>query len=240
MMNRSRIALVFLLFPGAMALGGCVGGAGSAGEVTPTPAPAPATEGAAPRDPARLAELEQLYWSQMAASRTRFHEADVRFMQGMIPHHAQALLMVGLVPERAGSPGVRTLSERIRNTQADEIALMEQWLRGREQAVPEWAIHGTHLMLGEEHDHHAMPGMLTEAQVAGLAAAEGAEFDRLFLSFMIQHHRGALEMVRTLLTTDGAGQDPEVFRFASDVQVDQTTEIARMERMLRDLSPGAP
>jgi uncharacterized protein (DUF305 family) len=187
-------------------------------------------------------ELEDLFWARQEEARARFTEADVRFMTGMIGHHAQAIVMAGLVPERTGSRAIRILAARIINAQEDEIAIMERWLRDRGQPVPEIHVHGTTLMIhGAEHHperHHDMPGMLTPEQLDHLAEAQGVEFERLFLTGMIEHHRGAVTMVRELFATDGAAQDPEVFRFASDVQVDQATEIARMERMLAELAAG--
>ncbi len=114
---------------------------------------------------------------------------------------------------------------------------MQQWLRERAQTVPEVHIDGLTLRVhGADHALH-MPGMLTPAQLAALNEARGTEFDRLFLTYMIQHHGGAVTMVHELFATDGAGQDEAVFKFASDVQVDQLTEIARMERMLEALPP---
>jgi uncharacterized protein (DUF305 family) len=162
-------------------------------------------------------------------------------MQGMIAHHAQALVMSRLAPTHGASPAVQTLAARIINAQQDEIATMQRWLRDRGQTVPEIHIEGTTLMVhGAEHGAH-MPGMLTPEQLQELDRARGARFDRLFLEYMIQHHRGAVVMVRELFATDGAGQDEEVFKFASDAQVDQTTEIARMELMLEALPPaGTP
>jgi uncharacterized protein (DUF305 family) len=156
-------------------------------------------------------------------------------MAGMIQHHAQAVLMTDLVPDRAEAPGIHRLAARIARAQVDEIDLMRRWLEERGQEVR-----------GEAHGHqaahagHLMPGMLTQAQLRALADARGAAFDRLFLELMIEHHRGAVGMVRQLFATDGAGQDPTVFTFASDVQVDQTTEIARMERMLGELTSPRP
>jgi uncharacterized protein (DUF305 family) len=187
---------------------------------------------AAPRPSAgAAAEIEALYRARTDSARTRFTEADVRFMSGMIAHHAQALAMAGLAPTRDASPSVRTLALRIINAQQDEIATMQRWLRDRGQPAPE--VHGA--------DHHAhMPGMLTPDQLRQLDRARGPEFDRLFLALMIQHHRGAVAMVHELFATDGAGQDEEVFKFASDVQVDQATEVARMELMLAELPPGRP
>jgi len=171
----------------------------------------------------------------------RFTPADVHFMTGMIAHHAQALVMSDLVPTRGASPSIRTLAARIINSQQDEIALMQSWLRDRGQPVPEVHIEGTNLMLhGVDHSTHMhMPGMLTPEQLHELEQAQGAGFDRLFLKYMIQHHSGAVTMVRDLFATDGAGQDEAVFKFASDVHVDQTTEIARMELMLSGLPGGA-
>lgn len=173
--------------------------------------------------------------------RPQHTEADVRFMQGMIAHHAQALVMTALVPERAGSDDIRALAERIEVSQRDEIALMQRWLRDRGEAVPspeagmhEHAVDHPDMpgMSGEGGHEHLMPGMLTEEELARLARAKGTEFDRLFLEFMIQHHEGALTMVAQLLATPGAGQEPAIFRFASDVNADQRMEIRRMRAML--------
>lgn len=166
--------------------------------------------------------------------------ADIHFMSGMIGHHAQAMVMSKLAPSRGASPSVRTLAERIVNGQEDEIATMQRWLRDRRQPVPE-ARPGPMKMTmgGVEHDM-LMPGMLSEAQMRQLELARGAEFDRLFLTFMIQHHRGAVTMVETLFATYGAGQDHTVFKLASDVNVDQTTEIARMQKMLAEITFGVP
>jgi uncharacterized protein (DUF305 family) len=180
--------------------------------------------------------------------------ADARFMTSMIGHHAQAITMSRLAPTHGASAQVRTLAERIINAQQDEIATMQRWLRERGQPVPQvsaagavsmdmGAMHHDGAMAGMQHDsamagmQHgaAMPGMLTAAQMAQLEAARGTEFDRLFLTFMIQHHGGATAMVRELFGSWGAGQDEAVFKFASDVNVDQTTEIARMQRMLADI-----
>jgi uncharacterized protein (DUF305 family) len=152
-------------------------------------------------------------------------------MSSMIGHHAQAIEMARLAPTRASDPSVRTLAERIVNGQKDEIATMQQWLRDRRQPVPEPPA-STMAMDHEGHGMHGMPGMVSPEQMKQLASAKGAEFDRLFLTSMIQHHRGAVEMVRTLLATPGAAQDQTVFKVASDANVDQTTEIDRMTRML--------
>jgi uncharacterized protein (DUF305 family) len=156
-------------------------------------------------------------------------------MSTMIPHHGQALVMARMAPTHDAGPSIRTLAERIINAQQDEIAIMQQWLRDRGQPVPE--PHPTGLaMTGAGHAHgHAMPGMLTEAQLKQLDQARGREFDRLFLSFMIQHHNGAVSMVRELIGSTGAAQDDTVFKLASDINVDQTTEVDRMQKMLAAL-----
>jgi uncharacterized protein (DUF305 family) len=166
------------------------------------------------------------------SARLPYTAADIHFMSGMIGHHAQAIVMSKMAPTHGANDEVRRLAERIINAQTDEIRLMQQWLRDRRQPVPE-AKPGPMKMVmnGMEHDM-LMPGMLSDAQMKELDAANGPDFDRLFLSYMIQHHRGAVSMVKELFETYGAGQDELVFKFASDVNVDQTTEIERMEKML--------
>ena len=164
--------------------------------------------------------------------------ADVHFMSGMIGHHAQAIVMANWAPTHGASPSVRTLCERIINAQTDEIATMQQWLRDRQLPVPEASAAGMKMVMdGVEHTM-LMPGMLSEEQMKQLDAARGKDFDKLFLTFMMQHHRGAVEMVKELFDSYGAAQDDLVFKFASDVQVDQTTEIARMQRMLVAINFG--
>ena len=186
--------------------------------------------------PTGSAELETLYWARQDSARTLFTEADVHFMTGMIGHHAQALVMSALAPTNGANASVQTLAARIINAQKDEIATMQQWLRDRGQPVPEVHIEGTHLMVHGAGDHVMhMPGMLTPEQIQELAAARGTAFDRLFLTYMIEHHAGAVTMVDDLFGTDGAAQDEAAFKLASDIHVDQLTEIARMERMLSQL-----
>jgi uncharacterized protein (DUF305 family) len=165
----------------------------------------------------------------------KYTAADVRFMQDMIHHHAQALAMVALVKTHGASDEVKTLAGRIDVGQHDEIAFMERWLADRHQTMPD--SHMTHPMSGMSMPDTLMPGMLNEKQMARLSAATGKAFDDLFLRFMIQHHTGALTMVDRLFATPGAGQDEYVFRFATDVSTDQTTEIERMKTMLASLSP---
>ena len=164
--------------------------------------------------------------------------ADVHFMSGMIGHHAQAIVMANWAPTHGASPSVRTLCERIINAQTDEIATMQQWLRDRQLPVPEASATGMKMVMDGVEHVMLMPGMLTEEQMKQLDAARGKDFDKLFLTFMMQHHRGAVEMVKELFDSYGAAQDDLVFKFASDVQVDQTTEIARMQRMLVAISFG--
>lgn len=181
-------------------------------------------------------ELEALYRERIEESRIRFTKADVNFMTGMIAHHAQALVMSELAPQNDASMNIKTLAARIINAQKDEIATMQQWLRERGQPVPEVHIEGTHLMVHGAGEHHMhMPGMLTPEQIQELAESRGAEYDRLFLTYMIQHHSGAVSMVHELFATDGAAQDEAAFKLASDIQVDQITEINRMKSMLESL-----
>jgi len=149
-------------------------------------------------------------------------------MQGMIGHHEQAVEMVALVPSRTNREDMKKLALRIDVSQADEIKMMQHWLEVRHQQVP-----GPHAM----HMHGAtlMPGMLTADEMTRLGEAKGDEFDRLFLEGMIKHHGGALTMVKDLFSTTGAGQDVEIFSFASDVDADQRMEIDRMGTMLKEI-----
>ena len=164
-----------------------------------------------------------------------FSEADVHFMSGMISHHAQAVVMAGWAPSHGASASVQGLCARIVVAQNDEIAVMQRWLRERNLPVPQadprgMAMPGMGPML--------MPGMLTPQQMAQLDSARGTQFDRLFLNGMIRHHQGAIQMVNELFGSIGAAQDGLVFRFAADVNADQTTEIDRMRRMLAALPPS--
>ena len=153
-------------------------------------------------------------------------------MSGMIHHHAQALLIAKWAPSHDASAELQRLAERIVVAQNDEIHLMQTWLRDKGEPVPDGRPGPMMVKMdGMEHEL-LMPGMLTDDQLRQLDAARGNEFDRLFLTFMIQHHEGAITMVNQLFGSQGAGQDEVVFRFASDVYADQTTEIDRMEKML--------
>jgi uncharacterized protein (DUF305 family) len=157
-------------------------------------------------------------------SKVQFTPADVKFMQGMIGHHAQAVEMTDLLATRTNREDMKMLAQRIAVSQNDEMNMMRRWLEVRGQAQP------------NPHAHHMpgmlMPGMLTQEEMAALAAAKGPEFDRLFLEGMIKHHGGALTMVQELFASPGAGQESEIFAFASDVDADQRMEIDRMRAML--------
>jgi uncharacterized protein (DUF305 family) len=188
--------------------------------------------GCAPRASATSTAPAPTTASTTPARRPAPNQADVNFMAGMIGHHAQALVMAGWAPSHGASPTIQTLSARIINAQKDEIASLQNWLRDRGLPVPEAKPGPMRMkMNGVEHDM-LMAGMLTDAQMKELDAARGPEFDRLFLRYMIQHHDGAVSMVKELFATPGAAQDPSVFKLATDVSADQTTEIARMQKML--------
>jgi uncharacterized protein (DUF305 family) len=180
--------------------------------------------------PGAPGETSRVITAAEAADTSRIQPTatDVRFMQGMIGHHAQALQMTSLLSSRTSREDMRLLAQRIELSQADEIAMMQRWLRARGQSAP------------ETHAHHdrgggLMPGMLTPEEMGRLEAATGKEFDRLFLEFMIRHHDGALTMVNDLFSTPGAGQEPDIFAFASDVDTDQRIEIDRMSAMLLEI-----
>ncbi len=164
--------------------------------------------------------------------RAPYSQADIDFMSGMIPHHAQAVIMAGWAPSHGARSDVSILCERILVGQRDEIAFMRNWLRDRGQTVPD-ATSTRHRMKmnGVEHDM-LMPGMLAPEEMAALDKARGSEWDRLFLTGMIRHHEGAIKMVDDLFASYGALQDDDVYKFASDVYADQSTEIERMQKML--------
>ncbi len=190
-----------------------------------------------------------------------YTKADVDFMTGMIHHHAQAIYISRWAVSHGADAAVQRLTARIINAQTDEITLMQTWLKDRLQPVPVVdttgkvtmpGMSGMAGMAGHDMSAHAghdmsamggmmMPGMLSDAQLQDLDAARGADFDRLFLTYMILHHRGAVTMVKELFKSDGAGQDETVFKFANDVEVDQSTEIKRMYTMMLErgwLPPG--
>ena len=164
-----------------------------------------------------------------------FTAADVEFMAGMIPHHAQAITIARWAASHGARSDVQKLAERIIVSQRDEIGLMQAWLRERSQPVPD-SMATRHVMkMGDVVHEMLMPGMLTDEQLAELDRARGSAFDRLFLTAMIAHHQGAIDMVRELFRHPNAGEDMTVFRFASDVEADQSAEIQRMQHMLESI-----
>jgi uncharacterized protein (DUF305 family) len=150
---------------------------------------------------------------------------DVHFMQGMIPHHGQAVAMTALAVKRNASPVLIRLAQKMDLSQRAEIELMQRWLKERNQAIPD----------SNAHLHVQMPGMLTADQFKELEAASGKDFDKLFLTLMIQHHEGALKMVEDLFASPTAAQEPAVYQLATDIKVDQTAEIERMQELLWNL-----
>jgi len=212
------------------ALAACAGGSGQApASRASAPADGPRiVQPGAPGQAGRTFSAEEL--SQVEG--VSYTAADVRFMQGMIPHHAQALEMTALVRQYAASDAVRQMALRMEISQRDEIQLMESWLREHGEPVRAGG------MAGMDHSAHGgamMPGMLSPEQMANLRDARGVEFDRLFLEYMIQHHLGAITMVDELLNSSGAAQESTVFKFAEDVNADQTMEIERMQGLLQTL-----
>jgi uncharacterized protein (DUF305 family) len=198
--------------------------ASAPGQSSPADGPPRIIQPGAPGEPNKVIDAA----AAADLSKVQHTEADVAFMQGMIGHHAQAIEMVELLKTRTQRDGMRMLAQRIEVSQADEIKMMQDWLRARGAEVP------------SEHAHHMhgatlMPGMLTPEEMQRLAAASGDEFDRLFLAGMIKHHGGAITMVQDLFATPGAAQDTEIFGFASDVDADQRMEIVRMGAMLKEL-----
>ena len=190
------------------------------------PLQAPIIQPGAPGEPSRPISPEEA--SDLAS--IQYTDADAKFMQGMIPHHAQALEMTALVRTRSNREAMRLLAGRIELSQEDEIAMMQAWLGDRGLEVT------------DAHAHHApgfdlMPGMLTAGELERLEQAQGAEFDALFLELMIKHHTGALTMVEDLLGQPGSAQDSILYAFTTDVTSDQTSEIERMDAMLRGFSP---
>ena len=162
-------------------------------------------------------------------------QADVEFMQGMIMHHSQAVEMTALIASHTENKDLGSLGARISSSQSDEIKFMQRWLAGRGEAVS-MAKPGMPGMDMVREPMALMPGMLTLEQMAALRKAKGAEFDRLFLTGMIQHHGGALTMVKDLFDTAGAGQDADLFNFATDADNTQRAEIKIMQTMLEKKS----
>lgn len=215
MVIRTTSAAVVTL--GALLTLGCATSAQPASQASPPPAPA----AAAPQYPGRYP----------------FTRADIDFVTGMISHHAQAIDMSNLAPTRTTTRAMRVLTARIINAQTDEIVLMQQWLKDRNQPVPPARAMPSKMMMdGVEHEM-MMPGMLSDAQMKELEQSSGVDFDRNFLRFMIQHHEGAVTMVNTVLSAGASAQDEQIYKFASDIYADQTAEIDRMQQMLSALPP---
>ena len=170
--------------------------------------------------------------------RRPYTAADIEFMSGMISHHAQAVEMAKWAESHGASKSVQIYCGRVAMAQTAEIGLMQAWLRDRNQPVPDADPKGMTMVMNGQKMLMMMPGMLTEEQMKMLDNARGVAWDRLFLTFMIQHHQGAISMVEKLFNTDGAGQDEIVFKFANDVQADQSTEIDRMKLMLEAMAPN--
>ena len=199
-------------------LAGCGGGGKDSSEEQPAEATPNIVQPGAPGEPSRKLTPEEA--AKIGA--TPVTEADVQFMQDMIHHHSQAIEMIDLVPSRASSKGVKVIAQRMQASQEAEIELMERWLQAQGVEPPsDHANHGGKLM----------PGMLTEAQMERLEAVDGRRFDRLFLRYMTQHHRGALQMVSDLRDA-GGGLQSEIDKFVREVATDQEIEIMRMRDLL--------
>jgi uncharacterized protein (DUF305 family) len=184
---------------------------------------APIVQPGGPGEPSRaISATQAVDLSQLGDT-----AAETRFMQRMIAHHAQALEMTALLAARTSREDMQLLGRRIHLSQADEIEMMREWLNVRGVPLPNGD--GPH-----SHDGAVMPGMLTAEEMRRLADAKGGEFDRLFLELMIKHHEGALIMVDELFASPGAGQQSEIFTFASEVEADQRIEIDRMSVMLEE------
>ena len=189
---------------------------------------APIVQPGAPGQPNKILN-EKTVWTPARAP----FSADVEFMQGMIMHHSQAVDMVALLRTRGKSPVLKSFGEKISVSQSDEIGFMQRWLQSRGKPTAMQMDHSRMSAAEMKNMNMLMPGMLTAEQMAALAKARGAQFDHLFLTGMIQHHGGALTMVDDLLSHPGAGQDPVLFDFATDIVNTQSAEIKIMQDMLR-------
>lgn len=174
------------------------------------------------------------------SARQPYTAADGHFMSGMIAHHAQAIDMARWAPTHGASSSLQILAERVINAQQDEIGLMQRWLRERQLPVPEARAGPMKMVMGGVEHVMLMPGMLTDDEMKQLDQARGSDFDRLFLTFMLKHHRGAVTMVDELFRSQGAALDDTVFKLASDISADQSAEIDRMQKMLFTLQTGIP
>ena len=218
---RRVFVLVALLALCALPLAGCSGDKDDGDDAAPI-----IVQPGAPGQPSRTVSPEDLPELEGPG----YNAADVRFMQGMIHHHAQALVMTGLVPSHTKSRDLRLIAKRIELSQESEIELMQQWLRDRDEEVP--AVSGGHHAHSDAAPH--MPGMASQAQLDELESARGVAFQRLFLELMTRHHQGALTMVRQLRDAGGSFES-EIDAFARHVEADQQIEIQRMQGLLRGL-----
>ena len=217
---------------GAALLGSVLGACSTASHG----APAGSSTANAAAGPAVLSQAQ--IRSQAPAPAAKASAADVLFFQGMIPHHAQAIVMAGQAASHGARDDIRRLCERIVVGQRDEIDLMQYWLRKHGEEVTEAKPGKMKMKMNGMVMEMLMPGMLTDEQMAALDKARGSEWDRLFLQGMIGHHQGAVTMVNELLNSHDPANDDLVYKMASDVYADQTTEIERMTRMLATV-PGA-
>ena len=250
--------LPLLRYAGVVALlglGGCASGARSSSAVTGIPNTStisrPTIQGSGPAF--QTGKEGAIARARADSARLPYTKADIDFMNGMIHHHAQAITMSRWAPTHGADAAVQRLTARIINAQSDEIRLMQSWLEDRNQTVPQVDSAGnvSAAMAGHAMAGHSMasmpgmsgtimPGMLTDAQMKELEKSRGKEYNRLFLTFMMQHHRGAVSMVRDLFASPGAGQDESIFKFANDVEVDQSTEIRRMLSMMLEMGFAPP
>lgn len=178
--------------------------------------------------------------AQRDSARWPWTAADADFMATMLHHHAQAIVMAQWVPTHDADPAIHRLAGRIITAQTDEIQLMRTWLLDRNQSVPDANPAGQTMQMGGMTHTMLMPGMLTDAQMQELDGARGKEFDRLFLTYMIQHHRGAVTMVSALHEHRTNAQDETIFKFSADVHIDQSTEVARMITMMLEMGFTPP
>lgn len=254
MLSLSRFASVAVL---ASTLGACAS-TQSSSAVSPPPNPTvisrPTIQSSGPAF--QTGRAGAVARARADSLRLPYTKADIDFMDGMIHHHAQAITMSRMATSHGADAAVQRLTARIINAQSDEIRLMQSWLDDRNQAVPQVdssghvtvAMAGMAGMAGHAMPGHAMssmgdmamPGMLTDVQMKELDKSRGREYDRLFLTYMMQHHRGAVAMVRTLFSSKAGGQDETIFKFANDVEVDQSTEIQRMLTMMLEMGFPPP
>ena len=204
-------------------------GACSTGAAVETAAPAPENDGPRIVQPGAPGQSSRTFSSTELdqVEGVSYTDADVSFMQGMIPHHQQALEMTALVRQHAVTEAVQRMALRMEISQRDEIALISAWLADRGETIE---------MSNMGAMQHEMMGMLTPEQMQTLSETRGMDFDRLFLEGMIQHHRGALAMVTELFSTSGAAQESTIFKFAEEIDADQLMEIERMQGLLNQMA----